>query len=382
MKLGVAGLGRAFTLMLPTFRAHPAVELVAAADPRPEACRRFEAEFGARIHPTVEALCDDPDVEGVYIATPHPFHAAHACAAAARGKHVLVEKPMAVTLAECDAMIDAAAKARVRLVVGHSHSFDAPIARARDIIAGGSLGRVRMASALNYTDFLYRPRRPEELDTAQGGGVLFSQAAHQVDVVRRLVGERVASVRASAGAWDPARATEGAYAAHLVFETGAFASIAYSGYGHFDSDELCGGIGELGQSKEDAHDPRGAGRRALAGVDAEAEAAMKAARNYGGANEAEPPRAIAHPHFGFVIVSCERGDVRPMPTGVFVYGDEMRRFEPLPAPGIPRREVIDEFVRAIESGNPATHDGAWARETLAVCLAMLTSARENREIAR
>jgi len=378
MKLGIAGLGRAFTLMLPTFRAHPAVKLVAAADPRPEACRRFQAEFKARIHPTVEALCDDPDVEGVYIATPHALHAAHACAAAERGKHVLIEKPMAVTLAECDAMIDAAAKARVQLVVGHSHSFDAPIARAREIIAGGSLGRVRMASALNYTDFLYRPRRPEELDTARGGGVLFSQAAHQVDVVRLLVGERVSSVRASAGAWDPSRPTEGAYGAHLVFETGAFASIAYSGYGHFDSDELCGGIGELGQSKQNAHR---ASRPALAGLDPQAEGAMKAARNYGGAKEAKPPPAIAHQHFGFVIVSCERGDVRPMPTGVFVYGDETPRFEPLPAPGIPRREVIDEFVRAIESAKPAPHNGAWARETLSVCLAMLTSARENREIA-
>ena len=59
-----------------------------------------------------------------------------------------------------------------------------------------------MITALNYTDFLYRPRRPEELDTAQGGGAVFNQAAHQVDIVRLLGGGRVKSVRAATGAWD------------------------------------------------------------------------------------------------------------------------------------------------------------------------------------
>ena len=167
--------------------------------------------------------------------------------AAAGGKHVLVEKPMAITLDECRRMIDAVERANVRLIVGHSHSFDAPILRAREIIAGGTLGAVRMINAQYYTDFMYRPRRPEELVTAQGGGAVFNQAAHQVDIVRLLGGGLVRSVRAQTGAWDPARPTEGAYAALLVFDDGSYASLAYSGYGHFDGDELCGGVGELGR---------------------------------------------------------------------------------------------------------------------------------------
>ena len=76
-------------------------------------------------------------------------------------------------------------------MVGHSHSFDAPILRTRALIAGGEFGAVRMINTLNYTDFVYRPRRPEELDTAQGGGAIFSQAAHQVDIVRLLGGGEV-----------------------------------------------------------------------------------------------------------------------------------------------------------------------------------------------
>ena len=163
LRLGVAGLGRAFTLMLPTLTGDPRIELVAATDPRPEATARFTSDFGGRIHRSVEALCADDAVEAVYVATPHELHAGHVEAAAAHGKHVLVEKPMAVTLDECRRMIEAAEGAAVRLIVGHSHSFDAPILRAREIIAGGSLGPVRMINAQYYTDFLYRPRREEEL---------------------------------------------------------------------------------------------------------------------------------------------------------------------------------------------------------------------------
>jgi phthalate 4,5-cis-dihydrodiol dehydrogenase len=375
LRLGVAGLGRAFSLMVPTFRGDPRVELVAAADPRAEARMKFQADFGAKTFDSVEALCADPAVEVVYIATPHPLHASQAIAAARCKKHVLVEKPMALTLEDCREMIVAARDAGVQLVVGHSHSFDAPVLKAREIIASGALGRVRMVSALNYTDFLYRPRRPEELDTAAGGGVLFNQAAHQVDIVRLLAGSRVKSVRAMTGAWDPARPTEGAYSALLTFDDGSFASLLYSGYAHFDSDEFTGWIGEMGAKKDPAS--YGAARRALAGD----ELALKAERNYGGARFRDPPKPQAHQHFGVIIVSCERGDVRPLPSGVAVYGDREQKVETLPPPRIPRIEVIDELYDAVVNGKAPLHGGEWAMATMQVCFAMLRSAREQREIA-
>ena len=74
---------------------------------------------------------------------------------------------------------------------GTATAFNAPILHTRDIIESGAYGKPRMINALNFTDFLYRPRRPEELDTARGGGVMFSQAAHQIDIVRLLGGGRV-----------------------------------------------------------------------------------------------------------------------------------------------------------------------------------------------
>ena len=122
--------------------------------------------------------------------------------------------------------------------------------------------------------------------TAQGGGAVFNQAAHQVDIVRLLGGGRVRSVRAQTGAWDAARPTEGAYAALLVFDDGSYASLAYSGYAHFDGDELCGGVGEMGALKTDAITAPRAGTCAAPPI-ATRNLALKNARNYGGADYAE-----------------------------------------------------------------------------------------------
>src|SRR6185503_7674310 len=156
---------------------------------------------------------------------------------------------------------------------------------------------------------------------------------------------------------------------------GAFATLVYSGYAHFDSDELTGWIAESGARKDPAS--YGAARRLLTGD----ELALKNGRNYGGAAFREPERARAHQHFGFVIASCERGDVRLLPSGVVVYSDDEVRTEPLPPPAVPRVEVIDELYDAVANGRPPLHDGEWAAASLEVCLAMLRSAREGREIA-
>jgi phthalate 4,5-cis-dihydrodiol dehydrogenase len=366
--IGIAGLGRAFAVTAPAFR-DPRVAVVAGADPRPEARARFEAEYHARAHSTVEALCADPAVDVVYVATPHQFHAPHARIACASGKHVLVEKPMALTLEDCRAMIDAARQAGVQLIVGHSHSFDSPILKAAELVRSGAFGPVRMITALDFTDFVYRPRRPEELET----GAVYNQAAHQVDIVRLLAGSPVRSVRAFLGDFDPARRTPGAYSCQIGFESGAFASLAYSGYAHFDSDEFMGWIGEMGQRK----DPMayGMARSRLKGD----EVSLKNDRNYGGSQfKVETP--AAHQHFGLFIVSCEKADLRPLPDGVMVYADQERRLEPLPPPKLPRQEVIDELYGALVEGRRPLHDGEWAMATLQVCLAALESSRRQTEI--
>ncbi|WP_233837092.1 Gfo/Idh/MocA family protein [Paraburkholderia sp. ZP32-5] len=385
LRIGVAGLGRAFSLMLPTFLRDPRIELVAACDPREEARRQFAADFNARTYTDVPDLADDPDVDVIYIASPHQFHARHTEIAAAKGKHVLVEKPMALGAADCDRMIAACRAANVHLIVGHCHSFDTPYLRTRELIAAGDFGAVKMIQAVNYTDYLYRPRRPEELMTAEGGGAVFSQAAHQVDIVRLLAGSRAVRLRASVGRWDPSRPTEGAYSALIWFENGAYASLSYNGYGHFNSDEWTGWIGEMGdRANPDAY---GSARRRLATLgSSDDEAKLKAAGTYGGSaykpsasTEQEPARL--HQHFGPVIVSCERADVRPLPDSIVVYGDERRDTLPLAPPAVPRAEVIDELYGAVVEGRPALHDGQWAKGTLEICLAILKSSDTGADVS-
>ena len=367
LRIGIAGLGRAFAVSAPAFR-DPRVEVVAGADPRADARAKFESDYKGRSYATVEELCADAAVDVVYIATPHELHAQQALLAASRRKHILVEKPMALTLEDCRAMIGAARQAGVRLVAGHSHSFDLPIRETARLISSGLYGALRMITALDFTDWLYRPRRPEEFAAA-----LQNQASHQVSIARRLAGARVKSVRGYTASFDVARPAQAAWSCQLGFDNGVFASLIYSGYAHFDSDELMGWIGEMGQNK----DATGYWntRQALRGD----ELALKSARNYGGA-EFSPPRPVAHQHFGFLIVSCEKADLRPMPNGVMIYADDERRLEPLPAPTIPRVEVIDELYGAIVEGRGPLHSGEWAMATMEVCFALLRSAREGTEV--
>lgn len=385
IRLGIAGLGRAFSLMLPTLVLDPRIEIVAGADPRPEARARFEQDFAGRAYANVADMCADPAIEAVYVSTPHQYHVENVLAAAGNGRHILCEKPMALNVEDCQAMIDAARNAGVHLVVGHSHSFDGPIRRAREIVESGAYGDVRMMSAMDYTDFLYRPRRPEELDTSKGGGVIFNQAPHQVDNVRFIGGGMVKSVRAFTGAWDAARRTEGAYTALLTFENGAGASITYSGYAHFDSDELVDWIGEGGLPKNP--DNYGAARRGLRGIDEQAELDLKSQLNYGGPRYAgfDPAKALPperwHQNFGLLVASCERADLRPTSKGVMIYDDGAKRLDEVPVPPVPRSEVIDELYGAVVDGRPPVHDGTWGLATMEVCFAILKSAQTGQDVA-
>jgi phthalate 4,5-cis-dihydrodiol dehydrogenase len=183
-------------------------------------------------------------------------------------------------------------------------------------------------------------------------------------------------VRTLTAAWDAARPTEGAYAALLTFADGAFASLAYSGYGRFDSDEFDNWIGEMGQAKQ----PYAGAARPRFASNAE-ELAYKAARNYGGTDYRPAAGATAHQHFGTIIVSCGEADLRPVPSGVMIYQNGAARLEPLPPPTVPRAEVIDEIYRAVVDGVPPLHDGPWGTATVEVLLGMLRSAREGRDIA-
>jgi phthalate 4,5-cis-dihydrodiol dehydrogenase len=375
LRLGIVGLGTAGRSLLAPIEAHRETRLVAVCDPAAPDAAEVAARFGARTYASIEALLDDPDVDAVYIATPTELHEQHAVLAAQARKHVLVEKPMAIELAQAQRMIDAAERAGVVLLVGHSHSYDEPYRAMREVIASGTLGRVRVMHSMYFSDWLYRPRRPEELDASRGGGITFRQGAHQFDILRLLGGGLVQSVRAKTFDWDPARPAIGAHSAFLTFANGAVATALYNGYGAFLSAELCWGIGELGSplGVEEA----GAKRRefrARAGADE-----REAKRQRAAAGVAS--RAPFQPFFGWIVASCEGGDLRQSPTGLYQYTERGREEIALRTDRSTRDLVLAELVDTILGRRRALHDGRWGLANLEVCEAVLTSSALDREVA-
>ena len=378
LRIGVIGLGMAGAMMIPHLARHPRAALGPAADADPRLRARFADDYQMATYADANSLLESEDVDAVYIATPHQLHREHAVLAASHGKHVIVEKPMALSLADCDQMIEAAHRNGVALIVGHTFSFEPAIREIARLAQSGSLGSLAMLAMWNYTDFLYRPRRPEELDTAQGGGILFNQIPHQVDIARVLVRSPVRSVRASTAILDPRRATEGCCMAFLDFENGACASIVYSGYDHFDSDEMHDWVSAIGRKKAPRH---GQGRRALANLDERAEMHLRTERyGYGSQPGTQDGDPEFQSHFGTLVATFERADVRTTPAGFAVYSEEGMQNFTIPSTSNGRTLVLDELCGAVIDRHPATHDGRFAKGTVQACLAIQQSAQLRREI--
>ena len=382
LRLGAIGLGRAASSMLPSLGAHPHVRLTAAADPNPAARARFAADYGGAVFENAEQLCASGIVDAVYIATPHQLHADNVAVAAAHGLHAVVEKPMALSVEECRAMIASAESAGVALIVGHTHAFDPSIVAMRRIIASGKLGRLRQLTNLVYTDFLYRPRRSEELDSSAGGGIMYNQVPHQIEIARALDDGLIRSVRAIAGIWDERRPTEGALTALVEFEDGVAAALIYSAYDRFNSDELAFYVGESGNDVSQRK--HGSTRRALGTPDPETEARMKAESGYGGGGVRKTVPGERHqPHFGMLLASCDGGDLRPSADGILIYdADGVREIVLPPGRAYPNKDgVIDELYAAAIDGVPPPHDGVWGMRTVEAMTALIQSSAERREIS-
>ena len=382
IRIGMIGLGLAAAGMLPAIFEDPRYKLTAVADPNSLLRERFSKDHDCLVFESAKELLAAGCVDAAYVATPHQMHCEHVVTAAAHGVHVAVEKPMALRLEDCDAMREASERAGIVLIVGHTHSFDPTVLAIRDVIRSGAVGRVAMVSMINYTDFLYRPRRPEELDTSKGGGVLFNQVPHQVDIIRLLMAAPVTNVRAASYQLDPARPTEGVCTALLSFANGAAATLSYSGYDRFDSDEFHEWGGENGQPRAPSH---GNTRKKLSEYKTAAEEAEARSTRLGYGGRAFNPTAEqkwSQPHFGTMIVTCEHADIRQTKDGFKVYGNDGVEDIAIPCsssrPG--RSKVLDELYDGIVHGTPPLHNAEFGRATLEACLAIVESSRSGAEV--
>ena len=385
--LGILGLGGAAVNMLPAFRRSAFLKIVAAADIDPEIRSRFVNDHaGAAAYNSAERLCDDPAIDLVYIATPNRLHFGHAMAALERGKHVLIEKPMAVTLEEADRMIAAAQRHGVLLAVNVKHSFEPRIRRIRDFVLGGELGRLTMIHNWRFTDWLYRPRTPEEITPGFGNGILWRQGPHQFDIIRTIGGGRVRSLRATTQVFDPARRVAGAFTAFLEFEDGCCATVIQSGYDHFSSRSLVFGF-DGANALEDAGRYGRARRKLREQPDSAAwELSAAAAERYGGGRrkaqsaggkDKQPKGWILG---GPLVASFERGDVRLSPKGLIVDGDAQQR-EIVIDPGWDGRDGrLRNLYEAIALQRPLIADGRWGKATQEVLIAVEESSAKRAEV--
>jgi phthalate 4,5-cis-dihydrodiol dehydrogenase len=318
----------------------------------------------------------------VYIASPHQFHCEHVLKACAHGVHIIVEKPLTLDLGDAERMVDAVESAKVQLVVGTSRSHDPVIRTMRSIVRSGEVGRVAMVNCINFTDWLYRPRRPEELDGRLGAGIVFNQLPHQIDCIKAITGQNVTAVRAITGKLAEQRPVEGNCAALLTLDGGACATMVYSGYDHFDSDELQFWIGEGGRPKTPAH---GNARKLLTELNGKSEADFRRVRYgfSGGRAKAMPAGGERkQPHFGFIIATCERADLRPSADGVLIYGDDGVSEVPAIAGrgSYGHGDTIDELYDAVTGAAPVLRDARWGRDTVRVCLAVQESSRTGEQV--
>jgi phthalate 4,5-cis-dihydrodiol dehydrogenase len=384
IKLGMAGLGIGGGMILKAAERMPQVDIFAAADVRRSALDAFQARYEGRVYESVKELCEDPDVEVVWVATPNHMHAEHVVMAADHGKAVVSEKPMALNVEQCERMVEAAERNGVLLSCGHTFSLSPGIQTMHRVIKGGELGRLTSLSVWLYTDWMLKPRMPEEIDVSLGGGVVYRHGPHVLDSIRLLGGGMVRSVRAATGSWMKERPNApGNYSAFIEFEDGTPATVTYNGYGYFDTGAFTWGFGSRLYNPSEAL----AVRKSLRAGDFDIEAEKEAMRFLGGGGT--PPSAPSSTgegsrgsaiSFGVYLASCERGDIRQSPNGLLIYDDEGEREIPLVGERLGGNGELLEMYKALREGGTILHDGRWGMATLELIASIMQSGRERREI--
>ena len=191
----IVGLGWVATdFVAPAIVKSPGSELAACLGSTPEKTRAFAEKFAVRRqHRDLAGLVSDPEVDVVYVALPNAMHHAAVLAAARAGKHVLCEKPFAMTTAQAREMVQACRDAGVVLRIAHQIRLDAAVVRAREIVQSGRLGRLAEISLERASAIGSRVSWREDFAQA---GVMFDVGVHLLDLIQFVSGQRFIEVAA------------------------------------------------------------------------------------------------------------------------------------------------------------------------------------------
>lgn len=191
IRTAILGPGKVAHLHARALKSIPEAALVAVCGRNPDRTAEFARQHGIAAYTDLDTMISEQRVQALIICTPHPAHAAPTVTAARRGVHVLVEKPLASTLADCDLMINAAKEAGVKLGVISQRRFYEPVVRVRQAIDAGKIGKAILGNVVMYSwrdEAYYRSDPWRGQWRAEGGGVLVNQAPHQLDLLQWLMG--------------------------------------------------------------------------------------------------------------------------------------------------------------------------------------------------
>jgi predicted dehydrogenase len=341
MRFGVIGVGaNVFKMHAPAIKAS-GVELVGVADVNLTAAEQRAEELGCQFFGDHRELLSQARPDAVAVLAPHPFHASIAIDCLQAGAHVLVEKPIAVEVAEADRMIEAAARARRLLAVNLQQRTRAEIRAARKLITDGKLGdlqRVQMTAIWTRTARYYQLASWRGTWRGEGGGVLMNQSPHTLDLVCHLAGQPTRVV-----AWNRTLfhqiETEDTSMAMLEWSNGALGSLLVS-------------TAQAGEAE----------RLELAGT-----------------------RGVVQLSRGGLQFWQSEADLRdflaqsPEPFGKPALRPEPVEIARLPGSG-EHTAIYANFIDAIEHGTPLVADGAAGRQSLELANALIYSSVSGEQV--
>jgi predicted dehydrogenase len=335
IRFGIIGCGRIAPRHAQSFQQVASTRLVAVADPIASRAHHLAQEYGATPYSDYHALLDRADIDAVSVCVPSGLHAQVAIDAMRAGKDVLVEKPIAITLADADRMIETSHQTGRTLGVVLQNRYNHPMQALRQAIDAGKLGRLHLGCACVRW---YRPQSYYEDGWhgtwAMDGGALMNQSIHHIDALQWFMGP-VQSVHAYTATRAHQMEAEDVGVAIVRFANGALATIEGSTLTW--PQNLEGSVAIFGESGSVKIGGTALNRIELWKVAGELE------------QEAE-------------LLTSQRVD----PPSVYGYS---------------HRETVRDFAHALQTGTESGTPGPEARKSLALVLALYESAATGREVA-
>ena len=335
LNFGIVGCGRIASRHADAIWARGDSRLVAVCDSGEPRATRMASQYGCDAYTDYQQMLSRQDMDVVCVCTPSGLHAAQGIEAARAGKHVIVEKPMALTLEDADALNRACDETGVKLTVVLQNRYNAAMRRLREAVDAGKMGKLLLGTA---TVRWYRPQEYYSGDNWHGtwamdGGALMNQAIHHLDALQWMLGE-VDSVSAYTGTLAHEMEAEDTGVGVVRFMGGALGSVEGSTITYPANIE--GSLAIFGQRGSVKIGGNSLDKIDFWKVDGELEHEQEILRR----QELDPP----------------------------------------PSRFLSHSIVLDDMVRAIrEDGEPATN-GVEGRKSLAFVLALYKSAREAREV--